>query len=72
MRFTRNVPVLQTLHDVFYCRSRRDHITLESCLDGYVDANAMERRRSACFRCPQGRRNREGFSVGDETAHGSN
>lgn len=65
MRFTRAAPVLTALEDVFYCRSRRDHITLESCLDGYMESNAMDRRRSACYRCPQGRRNRECFSSND-------
>jgi hypothetical protein len=66
MRFTVTAPVLVNLDDRFYCRSRRDQVTLEKCLDGYMEANAMERRRSACFRCPQGRRNRENFANNNE------
>ena len=65
MRFTRSAPVLNSLADIFYCRSRRDQISLESCLDGSMEVNAMDRRRSACYRCPQGRRNRESFSAND-------
>jgi hypothetical protein len=41
-------------------------VTLESCLDGFLEANAMERLRSACFRCPLGRCNREAYAGGGE------
>ena len=63
MRFTFHEPVLQALDDTFYCRSRRKHLNLETCLDDYMESNAMGRRRSACFRCPQGRRNRETYAA---------
>ncbi len=68
MRFTYSEAQPLTLSDTFYCRPRRKKLTLEKCLDDFLEANAFERRRSACFRCPQGRRNRETFAggVGDE------
>jgi hypothetical protein len=63
MRFRRADPAVATLTDSFHCRSRRRDVTLDQCLDGYVEANAFERRRSACFRCPLGRKNREAFAA---------
>lgn len=62
MRFTCRVAEKPDLADTFYCRSRRRQLSMEECLDGYVDANAFERKRCACFRCPQGRRYRETFA----------
>lgn len=64
MRFTYSIPQPLGLHDEFYCRARRRNLTLEKCLDDFMEANAFERRRSTCFRCPQGRRNRETFAGG--------
>lgn len=52
------------LEDEFYCRARRRRVTLDKCLNDYLDANAFNDRRSACWRCPQGRRNREAFARG--------
>ncbi len=46
----------------FYCRTRRRRVEFCKCLDDYVDANAFERRRAACWRCPQGRRNRQEYA----------
>lgn len=66
MKFTATMPVLIRTCDDFYCRSRRERLTLERCLDGYLQANALERRRSACFRCPHGRFNREGYADAGE------
>ena len=60
--------VPKSLGDLFYCKSRRRQVTLDKCLDDYMDANAFERRRAACFHCPQGRRNREEFAGLDEDA----
>jgi hypothetical protein len=51
------------LEDDFYCRARRRRVTLDKCLNDYLDANAFSQRRSACWRCPQGRRNRECFAL---------
>lgn len=68
MRFTaRSTPDMSTLTDSFYCRSKRRVIQLEGCLDDYVDANSFEKRRSACFRCPIGRRNREAYAASGES-----
>jgi hypothetical protein len=50
------------LDDEFYCRPRRRRLSIEKCLDDYMNANAFENRRSACFRCPQGCGNRRVFS----------
>ncbi len=48
----------------FYCRPRRRKLTIQRCLDDYVDANAFEDRRSACWRCPQGCNNRTQYAEG--------
>lgn len=50
------------LEDAFYCRARRRRLQLHKCLDDYLNANAFNSRRSACWRCPQGRRNREEYA----------
>lgn len=50
------------LEDEFYCRARRRRVTLDKCLNDYLDANAFNDRRAACWRCPQGRRHRENYS----------
>lgn len=68
MRFTAHTaPQMTALDDQFYCRSKRRMIQLGSCLDEYVDANSFEKRRSACFRCPNGRRNREAYALSGES-----
>ncbi|MBI2475078.1 hypothetical protein HYV69_01500 [Candidatus Uhrbacteria bacterium] len=36
---------------------------MQKCIDDYCDANAFEKRRTACWRCPQGRRNRIEFAI---------
>jgi len=51
-----------SLCDAFECRSRRMTMSLEKCLTDFVDADVYQRRRRACFRCPEGRRNREDFA----------
>lgn len=51
------------LRDVFYCAARRRRMTLEQCLDDFVEVNAMTQRRRVCYRCPQGRTNRETFAA---------
>ncbi len=67
MRFECTSPVLTMLEDRFYCRSRRCVMTLEECIDRYVDADAFLARRSTCFRCPQGRRQRQAFADGESS-----
>lgn len=51
-----------SLFDAFECRSRRITVSLDKCLSDYVDADVFNRRRRACFRCPDGRKNRESFA----------
>ncbi|MBM4370264.1 MAG: hypothetical protein FJ098_01320 [Deltaproteobacteria bacterium] len=50
--------------DEFYCKNRRRKLLTGKCLEDYMNANALERKRSACWRCFQGRRTREDFSEG--------
>ena len=49
--------------DEFYCRPRRRRLTIEKCLDDYMNANAFSNKRSACWRCPQGCHNRREFAA---------
>ncbi len=42
------------LDDEFYCRPRRRRLSLEKCLEDYMNANAFGTKRAACWRCPQG------------------
>ena len=67
MRFNYSYPTVTELSDSFYCRARRKELPLDKCLNDYLEANAFENRRSACFRCPQGSKNREGFADGTPT-----
>ncbi len=48
----------------FYCRPRRRKLTIEHCLRDYLDANAFEDKRSACWRCSLGCANRQKYSEG--------
>jgi hypothetical protein len=48
----------------FYCRPRRRRLTMGTCLDDYMNANAFALKRSACWRCPQGCTNRNRYSEG--------
>jgi len=64
MRFTYTALPMTELSDTFYCRPRRKELVLDKCLNDYLESNAFENRRSACFRCPQGRKNRESFAGG--------
>lgn len=43
-----------TLDDEFYCRPRRRRLTVDKCLEDYMNANAFGTKRAACWRCPQG------------------
>lgn len=67
MRFTaHSTPDMKSLDDRFYCRAKRRVVMLVNCLDDYVDATSLEKRRSACFHCPHGRRNREAYASSGE------
>lgn len=59
------------LDDRFYCRTRRKKQIFEKCLDGYMNANARENRKSACWRCLQGRRNRQNWCSSSEFEGGT-
>jgi hypothetical protein len=50
--------------DEFYCLARRRRLSLGKCLDDYLDANALTQRKKVCYRCPQGRANREAYAEG--------
>jgi DNA replication initiation complex subunit (GINS family) len=54
----RSAPRLKYLEDQFYCRARRRRLSLRKCLSDYCSANAFENKKSACWRCPQGKVNR--------------
>ena len=47
-------PRRMQLDDEFYCRPRRRRLSLEKCLEDYMNANAFGTKRAACWRCPQG------------------
>ena len=71
MRFDYSYPVVTELAEEFCCRCRRKDMSLDRCLNDYLEANAFEKRRSACFRCPQGRKNRDDFaSAGGKSEDG--
>ena len=53
--------------DVFYCRPRRRRLTIEFCLDDYMNANAFNDKHSACWHCPQGCANRHAYAEGEVT-----
>ena len=54
------------LDEFFYCKPRRRSLTLDQCMNDYVTANALGRKRSACWLCPQGKRNRCAFAEADK------
>jgi len=47
----------------FYCRTKKRRLTVGDCLEHYVDANAFEKRKSACWRCFQGKRTRVDYAL---------
>ena len=63
MRFTWRTPEVNDLDESFYCRGRRKEVTLEQCLDRFVDANALQKKSSACLRCHIGLANRRRFAA---------
>ncbi|MBP7125572.1 hypothetical protein KBD49_04320 [Myxococcota bacterium] len=40
----------------FYCKTRRIEVTVQKCLDSFVEANAFSFKESTCFKCTQGQR----------------
>ncbi len=46
----------------FKCKKMNTKIATSTCLDWYVDHNALRRTESPCFKCQQGLANRECFA----------
>ncbi len=46
----------------FACERMKTRIQTATCLDWFVDHNALMRRDSPCFNCKQGQQNRERFA----------
>lgn len=59
----RTRPEQWTVQDLFYCRAKKRKVRFGECLERFVDANAFDDKRSACWRCFQGRKYREEFSL---------
>jgi len=51
-----------TLGQEFYCRPRRRRLTIETCMEDYVSANAFGDKHSACHKCAQGCTNRQEYA----------
>lgn len=47
---------------MFLCKPRRRVMRMEKCLTDYLNANAMDKKRSVCWRCTFGRKNRVVYS----------
>ena len=58
----RRVPKVSS-SSVFYCRSKKRKLTMGECVDKYVESNAFDKRRSTCWRCFQGRKNRTDYAL---------
>ena len=46
----------------FPCKRLQQAVHHATCLDWYVDHNALNRKESPCFKCAQGQANREAFA----------
>lgn len=44
------------LETSFFCKNQREEVTVEKCLDMFVEANAFGLKDAPCFKCPQGQR----------------
>jgi hypothetical protein len=57
---------LFSLHHVpiIHCKTRKRDVPLLDCVDSFVDANALPNRRSACYRCFDGQKNRHTLAIG--------
>ena len=49
--------------DEFYCKIRKRRLTLQRCLEDYVNANALNKKSGACWQCDQGNLNRQAYST---------
>jgi hypothetical protein len=50
------------LHDCFECRARRKQVSVEECLNDYVDADIQKHKRRACYQCITGQNIRIEFA----------
>ncbi|MCA9521089.1 MAG: hypothetical protein KC609_08955 [Myxococcales bacterium] len=50
------------LKDQFFCRGYQSDVRVQSCIDNYVDANALQRKEVPCFNCQQGLEVRNEFA----------
>lgn len=55
------------LTDVFRCAHRGRNLLLATCLDDYMNANALRVKSMVCFECVQGSCNRETFAADADT-----
>lgn len=55
------------LTDVFRCHQRNRNLLLATCLDDYMNANALRVKSMVCFECMQGAGNRETFAADADT-----
>lgn len=55
------------LTESFRCIQRGRHLTLATCLDDYMNANALRVKSMVCFECAQGGGNRESFAADADT-----
>lgn len=55
------------LSDVFVCSFRSQRMYLATCLDDYMNANALRVRSMVCHECPQGGENRLTFAADADT-----
>jgi hypothetical protein len=55
------------LSDAFRCQHRARTLSLATCLDDYMNANALRVKSMVCFECPQGGQNRETFAADADT-----
>jgi len=46
----------------FKCNNMNQEMSVAACLKWFVDHNALNRKESPCFKCTQGKDNRECFS----------
>lgn len=53
---------MKNLSDKVRCLKKKKIVTLEKCLNAYVEATAFNKFNSDCYNCPFGRDRRERFS----------
>ena len=46
----------------FYCRFLNTSVSVNECINGFVNANSLNIRHSPCYRCSFGLKIRSGFA----------